>query len=75
MKTSHEGKKYVMVMTDAWLKIVELAAIPNKQADTVTKCFFERWICRYSVPLVVVSDNGKDFANELFTELSGLLGF
>ena len=75
LKTSHEGKKYVMVMTDAWSKIVELAALPNKQADTVAKCFFERWICRYSVPLVVVSDNGKEFANELFTELSGLLGF
>ena len=74
LKTSHEGNKFVMVMTDAWSKVVELAAIPNKQADTVAKCFFEKWICRYSVPLLVISDNGKEFANELMTSLMERLG-
>ena len=73
--SSHAGNKYVMVMTDAWSKVVELAAIPEKTAEEVAKTFFERWICRYSVPLQVVSDNGKEFANCLFTELSQLLGF
>ena len=72
---SHADNKYVMVMTDAWSKVVELAAIPEKTAEEVAKTFFERWICRYSVPLQVVSDNGKEFANALFTELSKLLGF
>jgi len=76
MKSKSEcDNKYVMVMTDAFSKVVELAAIPDKQADTVAKAFFEHWICRYSVPLQVISDNGKEFANELFTELSNLLGF
>ena len=73
--TSPSGNKYVCVMTDAWSKWVELAAIPDKQADTVAKCFFEHWICRFSVPLLLVSDNGKEFANELFTKLGELLGF
>ena len=73
--TSECGMKYVCVITDAFSKITELCAIPNKQADTVAKCFFERWICRYSVPQILVSDNGKEFANELFKELSTLLGF
>ena len=72
---SHAGNKYVMVMTDAWSKVVELAAIPDKTAEMVAKMFFERWICRYSVPLQVVSDNGGEFANELFTELAKVMGF
>ena len=73
--TSASGMKYVCVMTDAFRKVVELAAIPDKQADTVAKCFFERWICRYSVPMQLISDNGKEFANSLFDEMSKLLGF
>ena len=63
-----------MVMTDAFSKIVELAAIPDKTAETIARTFFQRWICRYSVPLQIVSDNGKEFANEMFTHLCDLLG-
>ena len=75
MKTkSRSGNIYVMVMTDAFSKVVELAAIPDKTAETIARTFFQRWICRYSVPLQVVSDNGKEFANELFTYLCDLLG-
>jgi transposase InsO family protein len=74
LRTSEEGNKYVMVMTDAWSKVVELAAIPDKTAEAVARTFFERWICRYSVPLLVISDNGKEFANNLFTKLMELLG-
>jgi hypothetical protein len=70
LKTSAStGNKYVCVMTDAFSKQTELAAIPDKQADTVAKTFFEKWVCRYSVPLVVISDRGKEFDNQLFDKL------
>ena len=74
MKSAPDGNKYVNVMTDAYTKVVELDAIPDKSAVTVARSFFEKWICRYSVPIQLVTDNGKEFANEVLDELCKLLG-
>ena len=43
-------------MTDAFTKYVELVALENKEADTVAEALFERWFCRYGIPLDVVTD-------------------
>ena len=72
-RTSPEGNKYIMVMTDAFTKYAELVAIPDKKADTIAKAFFERWICRFSVPQTIVTDNGREFANKVVDELCDLL--
>jgi hypothetical protein len=75
MKTvSPEGNRYVQVMTDAYTKVVELDAIPNKSAETVARSFFEKWICRYSVPCQLISDNGKEYCNQVMDCLCDLLG-
>ena len=55
---SGNGKKYIMVMTDAFSKYVELAALPNKTAEVVSKEIFNTWISRYSTPKVIVTDGG-----------------
>jgi hypothetical protein len=61
LKTSAAGNHYLVVMTDAFTKYVELAAIPNKTEDQVAKVLFERWFCRFSAPTVMVSDQGREF--------------
>jgi hypothetical protein len=70
LKTSAAGN--VVVMTDAFTKYVELAAIPNKTEDQVAKVLFERWFCRFSAPTVMVSDQGRKFCNELVNRLCAL---
>ena len=40
------------VLTDAFSKYTELAAIEDKKAETVAKAFFESWICRHVVPIL-----------------------
>jgi hypothetical protein len=72
LKTSAAGNHYVVVMTDAFTKYVELAAIPNKTEDQVVKVLFERWFCRFSAPTVMVLDQGKEFCNELVNRLCTL---
>jgi hypothetical protein len=42
LKTSAAGNHYAVVMTDAFTKYVELAAMPNKTEDQVAKVLFER---------------------------------
>ena len=46
---SAHGKEYIMVMTDAFSKYAELAAVEDKKVETVIKAFFESWICRHGV--------------------------
>lgn len=67
------GKRYILTITDAFTKYVELVSLPNKEAPTVCEAIFNRWICRYSVPLEIVTDQGGEFCNELSAELYKLL--
>ena len=67
------GKRYILTITDAFTKYVELVALPNKEAKTVCEALFNRWICRYSVPLEIITDQGGEFCNDLSAELFKLL--
>ena len=74
LKCEDGSKKYVLCMTDAFSKLVELVVIPNKEAGTVACAILNRWICRYGVPLEIVTDMGLEFKNKLFAEISRLIG-
>jgi hypothetical protein len=73
-KKSSAGSKYILVMTCAFSKLVELVPLPSKDAITVASAIFTRWICRYSCPREIISDRGGEFINELLTQLCILLG-
>ena len=65
--------KYVAVLTCAFTKWTEVIPIINKEAITVAKAIFEDWICRKGVMKQLVSDGGKEFANQILAELCVLL--
>ena len=46
LKTFQSGKQYIMVVTDAFTKYLELIAIPDKQGETVATALFTKWLCR-----------------------------
>jgi len=69
LKTSSNNKKYILCMTDAFSKYVELVPLPNKEALTVASAIFSRWICRFGSPLQVTTDGGKEFTAKLTDEL------
>ena len=73
LKASGNNKKYILCMTDAFTKYVELVALPNKEAETVAEAIFSRWICRFSCPIEVVTDQGKEFCAKLTDDLFKLL--
>jgi hypothetical protein len=70
---SASGNRYILVCTDAFSKLTEIVALPNKEAETVALAFFNRWVCRYSVPRTIVSDGGKEFVNKLNEDFLKLL--
>jgi hypothetical protein len=65
--------KYVAAMTCAFTKWTEVVPLINKEAPTVAKAVFEEWICRRGVMHLLVSDGGKEFANEILKELCKLM--
>ena len=73
LKTSHSGKKYIICITDAFSRFAELVAIPDKTAETVGTALFERWLCRHGLPLEIISDQGKEFCNEVVDKLLDLM--
>ena len=69
LRTSDQGKKYIMVLTDAYSKYARFVAIPNKEPETVAQAIFTEWICRYGCMAVLVSDRGVEFISKLNQEL------
>ena len=56
-----DGKAYISSKVDSFSKFAIFSVIPNKEAQTVAKDFFDNWIAIFGSPQVVVSDRGSDF--------------
>ena len=68
------GKKYILCITCAFTKWTEAYALANIEAKTVAKKIVEEWICHYGVPMIIHTDQGRQFEAKLFQELCQLLG-
>ena len=66
-------KKYILSMTDALTKYVELVVTPSKEAGVIAKAIFDHWICRFGCLLAIITDQGKEFCAKLSNELFELL--
>jgi transposase InsO family protein len=75
LKGSANGNKWIIVITDAFSKYSLAVPIPTKDAKTVAKAIFDRWLVLFSIPLQILTDQGKEYSNEVMQELSILLGF
>jgi len=73
LKTSAQGNKMFLVITDAFTKYAEAIPILDKQAETVAMIIFIHWICRFGSPVQIHSDNAMEFVNKLNKELFKLL--
>ncbi len=73
LKMTDSCKKFILCITDALTKYVELVPLQNKEATTVAEAIFDKWICRFGTPIDLVTDQGTEFcaklSNELFTRL------
>ena len=61
-------------MIDAYSKYLALAPVQTKEMHEVVQAFFTTWICTFGPCDTLVSDNGKEFKNALFTTLQKSYG-
>ena len=69
-----KGNKYILVFICAFSRYAKMVAVPNKDALTVARAFKDAWVCTFGVPLVVVSDNGTEFLNEVMGAFMNMMG-
>ena len=68
------GNKYILIVADYFTKWVEAYPMPNQEATTVAELLVKQFICWFGVPLLIHSDQGRNFESELFAEMCRLLG-
>lgn len=64
-----EGKKYCLVIIDAFSKWIELFPTKTPDALTVAKALCKDIIPRYGIPEKIYSDNGSHFVNRIIQRI------
>ena len=63
------GNKYILIVADYFTKWVEAYPMPNQEATTVAELLVREFISRFGVPLLIHSDQSRNFESELFAEM------
>ena len=69
-----DGYRYILVIADYFSKWTEAFPIKDKCADTVVDVLVDKIILHFGMPLVIHSDQGREFENGLMKSLCTLLG-
>jgi hypothetical protein len=72
---SNNGYKYIILAIDYFTKWEKAMPTFNNIVNIVTHFFFNHVISHFRVPHQLILDHGNHLENELFQELSSLLGF
>lgn len=72
-KTTARGNSHILAIIDSFTGHVRLYPLGNPNSRNVARSLLS-YISLHSMPLKIITDNGPEFANELMTELSLMLG-
>ena len=70
---SRLGSLFIVTCIDPLTKWVESFPAPNKEATTVARILVEQIVCRYGVPIAILTDQGKEVDGQLMREVCRLL--
>lgn len=71
---SIKNKRFILTMIDrdtSWTEVVPLNDITS---ESVIKALTKEWISRFGVPEIIVSDNGRQFISEVFSNFCESFG-
>ena len=64
-----DGKKNILVLTDAFTKFSQAFVTPKQKAITIAKILVDKWFYTYGIPASIHSDKGHSFDNEIMSHL------
>jgi transposase InsO family protein len=71
---SNKGNRYLLFAMDYFTKWPEVYAIPNQEASTVADTLVTNFFCRFGVPMVLHSDQRRNFESRIMQEVLERLG-
>ncbi|CAF1451151.1 unnamed protein product [Adineta ricciae] len=75
LKSTPRGNQYALCITDYLTRWIVAVSVPDCSAQTTVEALFNEYICRYGVPIVILSDHGTHFHNQLMDAMSELVGY
>ena len=69
LNTEDGGQKYILTVICRLTRFVETRIIPDKTANSVAFGLMEALFARHGFPKVLLSDNGREFDNEIMRTL------
>lgn len=67
------GNKYILTATDHFTNWVEIYPISDLTAATTARVLLNGIICHFVCPLIILSDQGRNYESQIFQELCELL--
>ena len=64
-----QGNKYILITADYFIKWVEAYPLVNQEAVTVVEVLIPEFISRFEVPLILHSDQGRNFESAVSSEM------
>ena len=74
MPESSSGNRYCITLTDYFSKWAEAAPMPTKEAVHVANFLYKMFL-RHGCPQEIISDQGREFCNQLVDLLEELTGY
>ena len=74
LPTNKYSMTYIATIIDGFTRWVELYALPDATAETAARLGLLDWVGRFGVPLQIMTDGGTQYVNELWDQLSILMG-
>lgn len=65
--------RYILSMCDCLTRFVIFRPMQDQTAETIAKVMFEEIICSYTIPKILVTDNGTNFCSNLIKSLCKLM--
>ena len=59
----------ILVITDHFSCHVQAYKVADKRAITIAKCLYDEYFCHYGFPRRLMSDQGKEFCNDILKEM------
>ncbi|XP_058790124.1 uncharacterized protein LOC131663637 [Phymastichus coffea] len=69
-----QGFVYCLTMIDRFSRWTEAVPIRDKTAQTVSRAFYDNWVCRFGAPERVTTDQGSEFEAQLTKALLSFIG-
>ena len=70
---SDNGNRYILMLVDQFTKWLEAYPLPDQTAVTVARAVVDNFISRFGCPLVIHTDQGRNFESDLFKAVCTLL--